>query len=43
MIDGILWDVRAERLYVAQTAEGHSKAVGPAVAVEDRHALAQAK
>ena len=43
MIHGSLWDVRAERLYATQTAEGHSKSVGPAVAVENRQVLVQAK
>jgi rhombotail lipoprotein len=43
IINGSLWDVRTERLYAIQTAEGHSKSVGPAVAVEDRQVLAQAK
>ncbi|TKS58581.1 MAG: hypothetical protein EWM72_02877 [Nitrospira sp.] len=43
MIDGSFWDVRTERLFATQTAEGHSKSVGPAVGVEDRQVLAQAK
>lgn len=43
MIEGSLWDVRTERLYATQTAEGHAKSVGPAVTVEDRQVLAQAK
>lgn len=43
MIEGSLWDVRTERLYATQTAEGRSKSVGAAVAVEDRQVLAQAK
>jgi hypothetical protein len=43
IVDGSLWDVRTERLYATQTAEGHSKAVGSAVSVEDKQVLAQAK
>jgi rhombotail lipoprotein len=43
LIDGSLLDVRTERLFATQTAEGHSKSVGPAVAVEDGQVLAQAK
>ena len=43
IIEGSLWDVRAERFYTTQTAEGHSKSVGSAVMVEDSQVLAQAR
>lgn len=43
MIDGSLWEVRAERLYAIEAVEGLSTSVGPAMSVEDTHVLAQAK
>lgn len=43
MIESNLWDVRTERLYATQTAEGLSKSVGSAVAVKDGQVLTQAK
>jgi rhombotail lipoprotein len=43
LIEGSLWDVRADRLYVRQPAEGRAKVVGSAIRVEDRQVLAQAQ
>ena len=43
IINGSLWDARAEQLYATQTAEGHAKSVGSAVMVEDSQVLAQSK
>lgn len=43
MIDSNVWDVRSELLYATQTVEGHSKAVGPAMSVEDTRVFAQAR
>lgn len=43
MIDGSLWDIRAEQLYAAQQAEGISKKIGPAMSVEDSEVLREAK
>lgn len=42
-VEGSLWDIRSERLYVTQTVDGTWKAVGPAMSVEDRDVLAKAK
>lgn len=43
MIDGSVWDVRAERLYATQSSEGTSRLIGPAMSVEDNEVLRQAK
>lgn len=43
MIDGSLWDVRTDQLYATQQNEGSSKQIGPAMMLEDRAVLKEAK
>jgi hypothetical protein len=43
MMEGEMWDVRTERLYTTQAAEGQAQTVGTAIAVEDRQVLDRAK
>jgi rhombotail lipoprotein len=43
IIDGSLWDVRADRPAARQRVEGTSKLIGPVTSVEDDEALQQAK
>lgn len=43
LIDGSLWDVRTGWFYGTVAAEGHARLAGPAMSVEDREALMQAK
>lgn len=43
IVDGTLWDVRTGRLLFREAAEGTFKRTGPAMSVEDRHVLDQAK
>ena len=43
MLESTLWDVRSDRPYFSQDNAGTWKTVGPAMSVEDRDVLAQAK
>jgi len=43
ILESTLWDVRSERLYLSQANDGTWKSVGPAMSVENRDVLAQAK
>jgi hypothetical protein len=43
LIRGSLWDVRQDRLFLNQEAEGKARQIGPALLLEDRAVLRQAQ
>ncbi|MCC2640702.1 MAG: exported protein of unknown function [Nitrospira sp.] len=43
MMEGLFWDVRSGYLYGTQTAEGETTLIGPALLLEDKDAIAEAK
>lgn len=43
LVEGSVWDVRSGLAYGTLAAEGQAQLVGPAMSIEDREALAQAK
>jgi rhombotail lipoprotein len=43
IVDGVILDVHGERRYAEQRVEGQSRQIGPAMSVDDKDVLAQAK
>lgn len=43
LVQGSLWDVRQDRLFLNQEAEGKARQIGPALLLEDRAVLRQAQ